>query len=150
MELIKAIICAGLYPNIAICKMQNKNLAFYSNCEGRVEPEPSSLIAKVDALSLPWLVYTRTIQGTCYLNDLTNVGDYTLLMFGGTMTCHRKENSAEMLRGFLRFSTSKRALKIILVINPFLLILNRFILKYYAHKYEKSKIYALKNNIYFL
>lgn len=112
---MKAILCAGLFPNVAICKMQNKSLAFYTNIEGRVEPEPASLIARVDTLPLPWLLYTRTIQGTLYLNDLTNIGDYTLLTFGGALTCHERENRAEMLNGFLRFSTSKRAIKIILV-----------------------------------
>lgn len=117
MEMIKAILCAGLFPNIAMCKMQNKNLTFYTHYEGRVEPQPASLIAKVETLPFPWLVYTHTIRGTLYLNGLTNIPDYTLLMFGGALTFHRRENSSEMLGGFLRFSTSKRALKIVLVIH---------------------------------
>ena len=117
MEMTKAILCAGLFPNIVICKVRNKNLTFYNNFEGQVEPEPSSLIARVQSLPLPWLVYTRTIRGTPYLNDLTNIADYTLLMFGGALMCPRNETNVEMLSGFLRFSASKRAIKVIAVIN---------------------------------
>ena len=115
--MIKAILCAGLFPNIVMCKICNKKLAFYNNFEGQVEPEPSSLIAEVDNLPFPWLMYTRTIQGTLYLNDLTNVADYTLLLFGGALTCSRNENNVNMLGGFLNFSASKRAIKIVVVIG---------------------------------
>lgn len=120
--MIKAILCAGLFPNVAMCKMRNKKIAFYTNYEGRVEPEPTSLIARVDTLPFQWLLYTRTLQGTLYINDLTNIADYALLIFGGPLSCHQRENSAQMLRGFLSFSTSKRALKIVLVINSHLSI----------------------------
>lgn len=117
MEMVKAILCGGLYPNIVMCKVRNNKLTFYNNFKGQVEPEPSSLIAKLNSLPLPWLVYTHTMQGTLYLNDVTNVADYTLLMFGGTLMCPRNENNVEMLGGFLHFSASKRAIKIIAVID---------------------------------
>ena len=140
MEMVKAILCAGLYPNIVMCKVRNKKLVFYNNFEGQVEPEPSSVIARVDSLPLPWLVYTHTIEGTLYLSDLTNIADYTLLIFGGAIMCSRNDNNVHMLGGFLRFSTSKRAIKIIAVIHYYFLIylknifiINKYILKLYIY-----------------
>ena len=116
MEMVKAVLCAGLYPQVAMCKIRNDRFALYTRDEGRVEPDPSSLITGVHNLPLPWLVYTEVVRGTCYIRDLTNVSNYMVLMFGGHLVCNNKNgSSAEMLGGFLHFSASKRATTIVRV-----------------------------------
>lgn len=115
LEMVKAVLCAGLFPNVGICKTRGKHLAYYTKEEGRVEPEPTSLVSRVDFLPLPWLMYTESVRGTCYVRYLTNVSDYMLLMFGGVLLCTKNGQSAEMLGGFLQFSASRRATTIVLV-----------------------------------
>ena len=116
MEMVKAVLCAGLYPQVAMCKIRNARFALFTRDEGRVEPDPSSLITGVHNLPLPWLVYTEVVRGTCYIRDLTNVSNYMVLMFGGHLVCNNKNaSSAEMLGGFLHFSASKRATTIVRV-----------------------------------
>ena len=114
--MVKAVLCAGLYPQVAMCKVRNSRFALYTRDEGRVEPDPSSLITGVHNLPLPWLVYTEVVRGTCYIRDLTNVSNYMVLMFGGHLVCNNKNGSRiEMLGGFLHFSASKRATTIVRV-----------------------------------
>jgi ATP-dependent RNA helicase DHX36 len=116
MEMVKAVLCAGLYPQVAMCKVRNGRFALYTRDEGRVEPDPSSLITGVHNLPLPWLVYTEVVRGTCYIRDLTNVSNYMVLMFGGHLVCNNKNGTrVEMLGGFLHFTASKRATTIVIV-----------------------------------
>jgi ATP-dependent RNA helicase DHX36 len=120
--MVKAILCAGLFPNVVRCKTRGSCTTFYTKNDGRVEPKASSVISPTDFFPHPWLVYTTKVQGTCYVQDLTIVSDYALLMFGGSLHCMKDKHLVTMMGGFLKFVISRRAMTIVQVCLFFLLL----------------------------
>jgi ATP-dependent RNA helicase DHX36 len=120
--MVKAILCAGLFPNVVRCKTHGSHTTFYTKSDGRVEPKASSVISPTDFFPHPWLVYTTKVQGTCYVQDLTIVSDYALLMFGGSLHCMKDKHLVTMMGGFLKFVISRRAMTIVQVCLFFLLL----------------------------
>ncbi|KAH9565143.1 hypothetical protein CY35_04G062100, partial [Sphagnum magellanicum] len=113
LAMVKAILCAGLFPNVVRCKTHGGRTTFYTKNDGRVEPKASSVISPTDFFPHPWLVYTTKVQGTCYVQDLTIVSDYALLMFGGSLHCMKDKHLVTMMGGFLKFVISRRAMTIV-------------------------------------
>lgn len=116
MEMISAILCAGLYPNVVQCKRRGKRTAFYTKELGKVDIHPGSVNARVNLFSLPYLVYSEKVKTTSvYIRDSTNISDYALLMFGGNLMPSKTGEGIEMLGGYLHFSASKNVLELIQV-----------------------------------
>ncbi|ESQ52215.1 hypothetical protein EUTSA_v10016179mg [Eutrema salsugineum] len=114
MEMISAVLCAGLYPNVVQCKRRGKRTAFYTKELGKVDIHPGSVNARVHLFSLPYLVYSEKVKTTSvYIRDSTNISDYALLMFGGSLTPSQAGDGIEMLGGYLHFSASKNVLELI-------------------------------------
>ncbi|CAH8264868.1 unnamed protein product [Arabidopsis lyrata] len=114
MEMISAILCAGLYPNVVQCKRRGKRTAFYTKELGKVDIHPGSVNARVNLFSLPYLVYSEKVKTTSvYIRDSTNISDYALLMFGGNLMPSKTGEGIEMLGGYLHFSASKNVLDLI-------------------------------------
>ncbi|KAK4380653.1 hypothetical protein RND71_002515 [Anisodus tanguticus] len=114
LEMVCAILCAGLYPNVVQCKRRGKRTAFYTKEVGKVDIHPASVNAGVHLFPLPYLVYSEKVKTTSiYIRDSTNISDYSLLMFGGNLTPSRTGEGIEMLGGYLHFSASESVLDLI-------------------------------------
>ncbi|XP_010552097.1 PREDICTED: DExH-box ATP-dependent RNA helicase DExH1 isoform X2 [Tarenaya hassleriana] len=114
LEMVSAILCAGLYPNVVQCKRRGKRTVFYTKELGKVDIHPGSVNASVHLFPLPYLVYSEKVKSTgVYIRDSTNISDYALLMFGGNLIPSKTGEGIEMLGGYLHFSASKNVLELI-------------------------------------
>ncbi len=81
-----------------------------------MEPHPSSVNARVNSFPQPWLVYSEKVKTTgIYVRDSTNLSDYALLMFGGSLTTSKSGQGVEMLDGYLQFQASKKTTQMVQV-----------------------------------
>ncbi|KAJ8754471.1 hypothetical protein K2173_005632 [Erythroxylum novogranatense] len=114
LEMVSAVLCAGLYPNVLQCKRRGKRTAFYSREVGKVDIHPASVNAGVYLFPLPYMVYSEKVKTTgIYVRDSTNISDYALLLFGGNLIPSKTGDGIEMLGGYLHFSSSKNVLELI-------------------------------------
>ncbi|KAK6944129.1 Helicase-associated domain [Dillenia turbinata] len=114
LEMVTAILCAGLYPNVLQCKRRGKRTAFYTKEVGKVDIHPASVNAGVYLFPLPYMVYSEKVKTTSiYIRDSTNISDYALLLFGGNLVPSRTGEGIEMLGGYLHFSSSKSVIELI-------------------------------------
>ncbi|KAF8396362.1 hypothetical protein HHK36_017979 [Tetracentron sinense] len=114
LEMVCAILCAGLYPNVVQCKRRGKRTAFYTKEVGKVDIHPASVNARVNLFPLPFMVYSEKVKTTSiYIRDSTNISDYALLLFGGNLMHSETGEAIEMLGGYLHFSASKSILELI-------------------------------------
>ncbi|XP_067138666.1 ATP-dependent DNA/RNA helicase DHX36-like [Centruroides vittatus] len=98
--LIKAIICAGLYPNVAKLKFpkerrQNHHAPpkMYTPENGRIAFHPKSVNYREKTFKTPWLVYHKKVQSTeIFLHDATIINPYPLLFFGGKISIGKKDS----------------------------------------------------------
>ncbi|KAH9312615.1 hypothetical protein KI387_027650, partial [Taxus chinensis] len=110
MEMISAVICAGLFPCVGQCKQEG----IFTKDDGRIYISPSSVNAGVWVFPQPYLVFSEKVKtSTIKIRDCTNISDYAILMFGGTLTRSQSGKAIEMLGGYLHFSASERTLKLI-------------------------------------
>ncbi|KAG7961526.1 hypothetical protein I3843_09G021600 [Carya illinoinensis] len=116
LEMVCAILCAGLYPNVVQCQIRGKRTAFYTKEVGKVDIHPASVNAGVHQFPLPYMVYSEKVKTTSiYVRDSTNISDYALLLFGGNLIPSKTGEGIEMLGGYLHFSASKSVLELIRV-----------------------------------
>lgn len=119
LEMVCAILCAGLFPNVVQCKRRGKRTAFYTKEVGKVDIHPASVNAGVHLFPLPYLIYSEKVKtSSIYIRDSTNISDYALLLFGGNLGPGKNGEGIEMLGGYLQFSASKSILELIKVTNP--------------------------------
>ncbi|XVE75856.1 hypothetical protein DITRI_Ditri12bG0125100 [Diplodiscus trichospermus] len=115
LEMVCAILCAGLYPNVVQCKRRGKRTAFYTKEVGKVDIHPASVNAGVHLFPMPYMVYSEKVKTTSiFIRDSTNISDYALLLFGGNFIPSKTGEGIEMLGGYLHFSASKSVLDLIL------------------------------------
>ncbi|GER38863.1 RNA helicase family protein [Striga asiatica] len=114
LEMVCAILCAGLYPKVVQCKRRGKRTALFSKEVGKVGIHPGSVNAGVHLFPLPFMVYSEMVKtSSVYIRDSTNISDYALLMFGGNLVPSKNVGGIEMLGGYLHFSASKTVLDLI-------------------------------------
>ncbi|WOL11159.1 DExH-box ATP-dependent RNA helicase DExH7, chloroplastic isoform X3 [Canna indica] len=103
-SIIKSIICAGLYPNIAattegvvssalagtrLLSLKDQ-IALY---DGRreVHLHPSSVNSSVKHFRYPFLVFLEKVETSkVFLRDSSVISPYSLLLFGGSMVIHHQ------------------------------------------------------------
>lgn len=134
LEMVCAILCAGLYPNVVQCKRRGKRSAFYTKEVGKVDIHPASVNAGVHLFPLPYMVYSEKVKTTSiYIRDSTNISEYALLLFGGNLIPSKTGEGIEMLGGYLHFSASKSVLELIRVMSlKIFLFLFSFFLSFYT------------------
>ncbi|KAJ9578179.1 hypothetical protein L9F63_005568 [Diploptera punctata] len=89
-SLVKAIICSGLYPNVAIINSTKRNkhtgrvmIKLYTPEDGRVYIHPRSINEKQNEFESPFLLYHLKLKSSSvYLHDTTMMYPLPLLFFG--------------------------------------------------------------------
>ncbi|CAG9462498.1 unnamed protein product [Pedinophyceae sp. YPF-701] len=106
VNLLRAVICAGMYPNVVSVRQKHRmNTQFATTDDGKVEPHPSSVLVK-EFLPHRWLVYSdKVMTSGIYLLASTMVSDYALLLMGGELK-HEADGTISMHGGYIRFNTA--------------------------------------------
>lgn len=114
LEMVRAVLCAGLFPSVVQCKQRGKRTACFTKEDGKVDLHPASVNARVNYFPFPWLVYSEKVKTTgIYIRDSTNIADYAVLMFGGSLTPNKRGDGVEMLGGYLQFSATKKIAQLV-------------------------------------
>lgn len=91
LGLVKAVICAGLYPNVAkiekVPRTAFKTPVLSLSDGKRIAVHPKSVNAAAKQFSSKWFVYHTMIKTTkIWLHDMTGISPYALLFFGGKIS----------------------------------------------------------------
>jgi len=116
-ELVKAVLCAGMFPNIARISWKGRHgqrVNFQTFEDGQIKLHPSSVNESVKDFEHPWLIYNEKVRTTnLFLRDCSNVPDYALVFFGGAVK-RESSSSLSMCRGFYTFSADPQVCELIL------------------------------------
>ncbi|KAK9996531.1 hypothetical protein SO802_021217 [Lithocarpus litseifolius] len=103
-HLIRAIICAGLFPGICSVVNKEKSIALKTMEDGQVLLYSNSVNAGVPKIPYPWLVFNEKVKvNSVFLRDSTGVSDSVLLIFGGNISRGGLDGHLKMLGGYLEF-----------------------------------------------
>ncbi|XP_018048888.1 PREDICTED: ATP-dependent RNA helicase DHX36 isoform X1 [Atta colombica] len=93
IALIKAIVCAGLYPNIAVVRRVTKNgVVSWTPEDGSVRIHPSSVNNRVSSFPSRYLTYfTKQRSTAIFLHDTTCISVPILLFAGPNMSIKREK-----------------------------------------------------------
>ncbi|KAH9685258.1 DExH-box ATP-dependent RNA helicase DExH7 [Citrus sinensis] len=101
-SIVKAILCAGLYPNVAateqgVAGAALSNLRKSSNSAAKAHPvwydgrrevhiHPSSINSQLKSFEHPFLVFLEKVEtNKVFLRDTTIVSPFSILLFGGSI-----------------------------------------------------------------
>ncbi|KAL3627873.1 hypothetical protein CASFOL_028288 [Castilleja foliolosa] len=84
---ISAILCAGLYPNVATIEGGSSGARpVWNDGKREVHIHPSSVNSGQNTFKYPFLVFLEKVETTkVYLRDTTIVSPYSILLFGGSI-----------------------------------------------------------------
>ncbi|KZV48665.1 hypothetical protein F511_10351 [Dorcoceras hygrometricum] len=86
-HLVVAIICAGLYPNVAKIEGDIKGRPVWYDGKREVHIHPSSVNSNQKAFQYPFLVFLEKVETKkVFLRDTTIVSPYSVLLFGGSLS----------------------------------------------------------------
>ncbi|XP_058088650.1 DExH-box ATP-dependent RNA helicase DExH5, mitochondrial-like isoform X2 [Magnolia sinica] len=103
-HLIRAIICAGLYPGISSVVKKEKPISLKTMEDGQVMLCSNSVNAREQRIPYPWLVFNEKVKvNSVFLRDSTGVSDSVLLLFGGGISRGAFDGHLKMLGGYLEF-----------------------------------------------
>ncbi|KAL5052429.1 hypothetical protein RYX36_033111 [Vicia faba] len=103
-HLLRAVICAGLFPGISSVVNKEKSIALKTMEDGPVLLYANSVNGSVPKIPYPWLVFNEKIKvNTVFLRDSTGVSDSMLLLFGGNISKGGLDGHLKMLGGYLEF-----------------------------------------------
>ncbi|CAN1159224.1 DExH-box ATP-dependent RNA helicase DExH3 [Linum perenne] len=104
VNLVRAVICAGLSPGICTVLNKEKSIALKTMEDGPVLLYSSSVNGNVPRIPYPWLVFNEKVKvNTVFLRDSTAVSDSVLLLFGGKVSSGGLDGHLKMLGGYLEF-----------------------------------------------
>ncbi|KAJ8301741.1 hypothetical protein KUTeg_020728 [Tegillarca granosa] len=118
-EIVKAVMCAGLYPNVAkigkVPRTQYKTPALFlkDNSIRKTYIHPTSVNARVKEFESQWMIYHKLMKTSVtfvfnttmifvfkttvtYVFDTTMVSPYPLLFFGGNITTELDTSHSEL------------------------------------------------------
>ncbi|NXD25237.1 DHX36 helicase, partial [Spelaeornis formosus] len=100
-KLLKAVICAGLYPKVAKIRpsfsKKRKMVKVCTKTDGSVNIHPKSVNVEETEFHYNWLVYHLKMRtSSIYLYDCTEVSPYCLLFFGGDISI-QKDNDQDTI-----------------------------------------------------
>lgn len=107
-SVVKALLCAGLYPNVAameegitdkaLVSLRRSTGSASNNCpiwyDGKreVHVHPSSVNSSSKAFQYPFLVFLEKVETSkVFLRDTTIISPYSILLFGGSMNIQHQD-----------------------------------------------------------
>jgi len=122
--LVRAVICAGLYPNVARIRRVKKNPFQDTRLESRTEKSlffhPKSVLVDETAFKYPWFVFhTKLVSTRPYIHDASMVSPLALLFFGETVRIGREElntgHAVETVSAddFVKFNCERRTSRVV-------------------------------------
>ncbi|CAH1775187.1 unnamed protein product [Owenia fusiformis] len=100
-ELIRAVLCAGLYPNVAKLRKLGKGgrpTVLSTKTERKVCIHPKSVNANEKEFESRWFIFHLKMKTTnVYLYDLSETSPFPLLFFGGMISSDVGKQSAQSL-----------------------------------------------------
>ncbi|KAG9449015.1 hypothetical protein H6P81_008980 [Aristolochia fimbriata] len=103
-DLVRAVICAGLYPGISSVVNKEKSIKLKTMEDGQVLLHSNSVNARESKIPYPWLVFNEKVKvNAVFLRDSTAVSDSMLLLFGGNVSSRGLDGCLKMLGGYLEF-----------------------------------------------
>ncbi|XP_039818314.1 DExH-box ATP-dependent RNA helicase DExH7, chloroplastic-like isoform X2 [Panicum virgatum] len=121
-SVIKSVICAGLYPNVAASLegvdpgalggrkpsdiLFSKDRPRWYDGRREVHIHPSSVNHSLKAVRYPFLVFLEKVETTkVFLRDTSVISPYSLLLFGGSMVIQH-QTGVVVIDGWLRLSAT--------------------------------------------
>ena len=102
--LVRAVICAGTSPNVAVIDAGKSRPSFRTHVDGKVEPHPSSVVSDEKAFQSRFLVYSSKMKtSNVYLSMVTCVPEYAILLLGGAVRQGAAKNALSMFDGTVQF-----------------------------------------------
>jgi HrpA-like RNA helicase len=120
MPLIKAILCAGLYPNIIVAprSMVRKDGTIsdkeagecaFQSLKGEVYLHPCTISFSEKRLDSRYCCYHEIVRTSkTYVRDCTTVSEFALLLFGGSLKVYHT-HGVVTVDGWLKFKISPKA-----------------------------------------
>ncbi|KAG5229828.1 ATP-dependent RNA helicase [Salix suchowensis] len=103
-HLMRAVICAGLFPGLCSVVNKEKSITLKTMEDGQVLLYSNSVNAGVPKIPYPWLVFNEKVKvNSVFLRDSTGVSDSVLLLFGGNIERGGLDGHLKMLGGYLDF-----------------------------------------------
>ncbi len=109
MGLVKAVLCAGMFPNVVSVVSGKRKAKLRTREDGMVEAHPGSVNAWTGYFPGNWMVYSEKVKSTgIYIRDASLVPDLALLLFGGALQQGGGNGtSISMLHGWANFNTTQ-------------------------------------------
>ncbi|KAJ3700747.1 hypothetical protein LUZ61_004452 [Rhynchospora tenuis] len=103
-SLVRAIICAGLYPGVSSVVNKEKSISLKTMEDGQVMLYMNSVNGRESRIPYPWLLFNEKVKvNSVFLRDSTGVSDSVLLLFGGNISRGPLDGHLKMLGGYLEF-----------------------------------------------
>uniref|UniRef100_A0A7S3DCS6 DEAD-box helicase OB fold domain-containing protein n=1 Tax=Palpitomonas bilix TaxID=652834 RepID=A0A7S3DCS6_9EUKA len=86
---VRAVVCAGLYPNIAKLKSAatKGSPPSFLDEEGSIDLHPSSVAFQAERFRTSWVVYHEKVKTTkVYLRDSCSISPFAVILFGGKLS----------------------------------------------------------------
>ncbi|KAK5641598.1 hypothetical protein RI129_010145 [Pyrocoelia pectoralis] len=106
VSLIKAVVCAGLYPNVGSIRGKKRKIGY--TLEGsRVDWHPKSVLSKESYFPSPLFAYYIKLQ-SCrkYIHDATNVHPLPIIFFGDKYSYDPENSIINLANERLKFKCS--------------------------------------------
>jgi hypothetical protein len=117
LALVKAVLCAGLYPNILVApsalvdgtgKQEAGACAFESRSKGDAYLHPSTISFTSKLLESRYCCYHEMIKTKkTYIRDCTTVSPFALVLFGGALEVYQSQGVVTV-DGWLKFRISPK------------------------------------------
>ena len=86
LDLLKAILCAGTFPNVVTVNQGKRFAKFKTREDGKVDLHPSSVNAKKNYFEEDWIVYSDKVKSSgIFIRANTMVSHFALILFGGVI-----------------------------------------------------------------
>ena len=113
--LLRAVICAGMFPNLVCVRRRGKRCEFKTHEDGKVDLHPSSVNARFgQTFPFSWLVYREKVKTTgVYIRDSTCVPAHAVVLLGGALEEGDDGESVKICGGAYAFSASASTVRLV-------------------------------------
>lgn len=115
LQLLRAVLCAGMFPNVANISIGKQRASFLTLQDGSVRPHPCSVNGAERFFPHRWLVYTEKVHTSgIFFRSSTMVTDIAMLLFGGVLEKEDDNGRFSMLKGHYLFQAKPEVAQMIM------------------------------------